>query len=315
LIFLATGLTLEDRKAVRTVILLTGITLFFIDRSCLMDSLSHTWATFDENKRSGGPLGYGSNQTAAFLAQFAMFFWGFVKFMKRIKVKLLCYALLATTILATMYTFSRGAYLAILVSVLALAILKDRKLLVVLGIFLFTWQVVLPTAVQQRVSMTQSSNGRLEASAQERVNLWAAAKDSIASSPIVGTGYATFQLGQHTDDLSDTHNWYIKVLVETGIIGLVFAILLIQQMLALGYHLFKRAGDPLYRGLGLGLFLAVVSCAVANFFGDRWTYLEITGLLWVVVGAAVRAKELESSEETTASDEVDPSLAMMPQGA
>jgi putative inorganic carbon (HCO3(-)) transporter len=115
--------------------------------------------------------------------------------------------------------------------------------------------------------------------------------------------------------LKDTHSWYIKVLVETGIFGLVFAFLLLQQMLALGYRLFRRTSNPLCRELGLGLFLAVVSCAVANFFGDRWTYLEITGQLWVVVGAAVRAKELESSEETTASDEVDPSLAMMPQGA
>jgi putative inorganic carbon (HCO3(-)) transporter len=95
--------------------------------------------------------------------------------------------------------------------------------------------------------------------------------------PFWGAGCATFQLGRHTDDLKDTHNWYSEVQVETGIIGLVFATLLLQQMPALGYRLFSQTSDLLYRGLGLGLFLAVVSCTVANFFGDRWTYLEITG--------------------------------------
>ena len=77
LIFAATGMVVEDRKAVRMVIIITAFALLFIDRSFLLETFSRSWTTFDENKRSSGPLGYGSNQTAAFLAQFAMFFWGF----------------------------------------------------------------------------------------------------------------------------------------------------------------------------------------------------------------------------------------------
>src|SRR5580704_2840486 len=70
LVFVAAGLVIEDRKAVRMVILITAFTVLAIDRSCLMDSLSRSWTNFDENKRTVGPLGFGSNQTAAFLAQF-----------------------------------------------------------------------------------------------------------------------------------------------------------------------------------------------------------------------------------------------------
>ena len=291
LVFVATGLVVEDRKAVRTIILITAVALLFIDRSCLLDSMSHSWSNFDENKRSGGPLGYGSNQTAAFLAQFAMFFWGAGQFVKRIKIKLFLYGLVALTLVATMYTFSRASYLAVIFSVFVLGLLKDRKLLLLAACFLLTWQVVVPTAVRERIKMTEDSNGHLEASAQERVNLWEAAKRSILSDPIFGTGYATYQLKAHVDNLRDTHNWYVKVMVETGVIGMIFVLLLLQQMLTLSYRLFKTGGDPLYRGLGLGLFLAVCSCIVANFFGDRWTYLEITGLLWVVLGAGVRALE------------------------
>jgi putative inorganic carbon (HCO3(-)) transporter len=298
LVFVAAGLVVEDRKAIRTVVLITAISLVFIDRSCLLESMSRTWSSFDEDKRGGGPLAYGSNQTAAFLAQFAMFFWGFTQFVKRKKMKLFGYALVATTIFATMYTFSRGAYLAILFTVLVLGLLKDRKLLLVLTVFLLTWQTVVPTAVRERVTMTENANGQLEASAQERVDLWSNAWNSIQRSPIVGNGFATFQLGEHVDNLKDTHNWYVKVMVETGIIGLSMALFLLQQMLALSYRLFRRATDPLYQGLGLGLLLAVCSCMVANLFGDRWTYLEITALLWVLVAAAARASNLIESDLT-----------------
>jgi O-antigen ligase len=299
LVFVATGLVVEDRKAVRTVILITAISLFFIDRSCLLESMSRSWANFDENKRDGGPLGYGSNQTAAYLAQFAMFFWGAGQFLKRKKMKLLCLGLVGITVFATMYTFSRGAYLAILFSVFVLGVMKDRKLLLIGAIFLVTWQAVVPTAVRQRVTMTQNANGQLEDSANERVKLWQAAEESILSDPIFGTGFATYQFTQHVDNLKDTHNWYVKVMVETGIIGLVIIMVMIEQMLAVGYRLYKRAEDPLYRGLGLGLLLAICSCIIANFFGDRWTYLEITGPLWVLVGAALCATHMPEENPAT----------------
>jgi len=177
--------------------------------------------------------------------------------------------------------------------------MKDRKLLVLLGIFLLTWEAVVPTAVRQRVTMTKSSSsGRIEASAQERVDLWTNAEQAFLRSPIVGNGYATFQLEEHVGDLRDTHNWYVKVLVETGILGLIPVLFMLQQMLSTSYRLLKRATDPLYSGLGAGLFVAICSCLVANCFGDRWTYLEITGLLWILLAAAIRATQftLESPE-------------------
>jgi O-antigen ligase len=261
--------------------------------------MSRSWATFNEDKRSSGPLGYGSNQTAAYLAQFGMFFWGFVQFLKRKKLKLLCYGLVAATIFAILYTFSRGAYLALLVTVFILGVLKDRKLLLVGAVFLLTWEAVVPTAVRERVTMTQNSSGQLEASANERVKLWQAAADSILSDPILGSGFATYQYTNHVDNLKDTHNWYVKVMVETGIIGLIIVLFMLQQMLAVGYRLFKRAEDPLFRGLGLGLFLAIWACIVANCFGDRWTYLEITSPLWVLIGTAICASQMPESNSTT----------------
>jgi putative inorganic carbon (HCO3(-)) transporter len=309
LLLVAASLVIEDRKAVRTVIIITAISLLLIDKSALAESLSRSWTTFNEDKRDPGPLAYGANQLAAFLVQFAMFFWGFLQFLKKRKYKLASYAIVGVTLIAAMYTFSRGGYLAIIVSVFFLALLKDRKLFIVLAIFLCTWQFIVPPAVTQRVTMTTDANGALEASAQERVDLWEQSRDMFEHSPLIGNGFATFQFGSHVANLKDTHNWYVKVLVETGIIGACFALALLYQMLQSGYQLFHKATDPVYRGLGLGLLLAVISCMIANCFGDRWTYLEINGLLWILVAAAIRAR---SMMDVPVQDAAIPSLKADP---
>jgi O-antigen ligase len=287
------------------VILITAFTVLIIDRSCILEFRQHAWANFDESKRDVGPLEYGSNLTAAYLALFAMFFWGFLQFIKAKKYRLIGYGLVALTLYATMYQFSRGGYLSVLASVLVLGVLKDRKLLVILGVFLLTWQLILPTAVRERVTMTKSANGQLEGSAQTRLDLWKESWESFGHSPLVGNGYGTYQFGQHEGNLTDTHDWFIKVLVETGVVGMILYLVLLQQMFALAFRLFRRGKDPMYRGLGLGLFLALCSAMISNCFGDRWSYLEVTGPLFVLVAAAVRANQLAAEEPLAEPSPVD----------
>jgi putative inorganic carbon (hco3(-)) transporter len=311
LVFVAASLVIEDRKAVRTVIILAAISLLLIDKSALGESMSRSFAHFDEDKRDAGPLGLaGTNGLAAFLAQFSLFFWGVTHYVKNKKYKLMGYGLVAITIFATLYTFSRASYIALIVGVILLGILKDRKILLVVFVFLLTWQTVVPLAVTERVKMTENSNGQLEASAGTRIKLWEEAKVSMMSNPVFGMGYDTFEFGTHAGNLRDTHNWYVKVMVETGLIGIAFALLTFQQMLSLSYRLFKQAKDPLYQGLGFGLVLATAASMILNFFGDRWNFLEIIGLLWILIAAAIRATELDampSSESVAVVDKAAPS--------
>jgi O-antigen ligase len=228
-----------------------------------------------------------------------MFFWGFAQYVRNKKHRLICYGIVATSLFATMYTFSRASYIAVVAGAALLGIFKNRKLLIVVFVFLLTWQTVVPSAVTERVTMTQDSNGQLEASAAERVKLWEAARDSFISSPIFGTGFATFQFGSHVDGLRDTHNWYVKVLTETGLIGAAIALAMLLQMVKVAYGLYKHGEGPLYQGLGFGLLLACAATFILNLFGDRWTYVEINGLLWILIGAAIRVSDMPASETDT----------------
>jgi putative inorganic carbon (HCO3(-)) transporter len=91
--------------------------------------------------------------------------------------------------------------------------------------------------------------------------------------------------------------------------------MLLVQMLAAGYRIFRKAEDPLYQGLGLGFVVATCACIVTNCFGDRWTYIEITGLLWILAGACLRANQLmllsPASDGTEANAE-RPAMSLAP---
>lgn len=293
--FFASSLVLEDRKQIRTALIILSISVLLVDRSALLESLSHSWVVFDENKRTSGPIAYGPNQLAAFLTQFGMMFWAFGRVLKRFKVKILFYGAAAFTLITMVYAFSRAAYIATLVAMGVLALLRDRKLLAVLAVFLITWQAVVPAAVSERVNMTHDANGNLEASAQERVDLWEQSKQLFMSNPVTGIGFGAFQFGEHTDKLKDTHNYYVKILVETGLIGFIIFSMMLYLMISAAWRLFRsahQASDPLYEAIGLGMLLIMVSALVLNGFGDRWSYVEINGLLWVMMGITLRAQML-----------------------
>ena len=76
LVFVAAGLVIEDRKAIKTIVMIAAASVLLVDRGSLRDSMSRSWEHFDENKRDGGPLSFaGSNGLAAFLSNATIFFW------------------------------------------------------------------------------------------------------------------------------------------------------------------------------------------------------------------------------------------------
>jgi len=73
--------------------------------------------------------------------------------------------------------------------------------------------------------------------------------------------------------------------------------MLVKMFLA-GFRLRRMEdSDGFLPGLGLGLAAMVVACAVANCFGDRWTYIEETGFIWVITAMAIRGHMILTAPE------------------
>ncbi|PYP93180.1 MAG: hypothetical protein DMG65_01530 [Candidatus Angelobacter sp. Gp1-AA117] len=289
LLFVVTMAAIRTRRQVQLVLLLVCFSILVVDRSALMNVLSHNFSHFDEGKRDGGPLGYaGSNGLAAFEAQCSCFLLGFAAYEKRRLRKFALYGLVAITLYCLLYSFSRGGYVALLAGLLVIGILKNRKMVLVVAGLLLTWQLIVPVAVQERINMTVDEDQHLEESANQRVQLWTDAQELVRSNPALGTGYATYMYMGRVEGLKDTHNIYVKVLVETGVIGMVVFLWLLARLFSTAWRLFRQSGDAFSNGLALGLLSLLGCLLVANLFGDRWTYIEVNGLVWVLFAIAAQ---------------------------
>ena len=186
-----------------------------------------------------------------------------------------------------MYSFSRGAYIGLVVGLLFIGIVRDRRLLPVLVLLLIFWKSILPLSVVERIEGTIVeegpartdivSIGGVTLETAKRTDVWDEAFSYFLSNPILGTGYDT-----HLRLTGwDTHNVYLKFMAEQGIIGLFIYLWLYALALRSGWRLYKQADEELVKALGFGFTCAVVGSIVVNFFGDRWTYIQLGGLYWI----------------------------------
>jgi hypothetical protein len=102
--------------------------------------------------------------------------------------------------------------------------------------------------------------------------------------------------------------------VETGVFGLALFLWLLGKTFRVGLSFSRKAKDPFYASLGLGLAAWLVTAFVANLFGDRWNFLQVCGYLWVIAGMVAHAMKVEQSEppEEDAAEEVQ---AILPEDA
>jgi len=289
LLFLASAYAIRSKRQMQILILIILISFLAVDQLFIRNTLAHNLSHFDESKRDPGALGYaGSNGLAAYAAQLTCFILGLAAFEKKMLRRLALYALAAVGAVALMYTFSRGGYIGFFAGLLTLGVLKKRVYLAAVVALLLTWGMILPASVQERINMTYSKTSGLESSAQSRVELWQDASQLILENPVFGTGFATYRFIGRVGDLRDTHNFYVRMLVETGVIGLAIVLILMAKMTWLSRCLY-RIEDPFFKGVGLGLLSLCAVMVVVNLFGDRWTYIEINGVLWAMLGIAARA--------------------------
>ena len=289
ILFLVTA-AVRSKGQIRFLLALMCLSVLMMDRSNYGTVAGRDFSRFSNDLRDEGSMGYaGANGLAAFQAQFAVFLLALAAFEKKRLVWLGLLALAAFTGICLMLALSRGGYLALAAGFLFLAAVKQRKLLVFLLIFCLVGVPLLPNAVRTRVLMTYDENGgELDHSSETRVSLWEDAMQAFEANPLFGTGFDTFAYGEHLNSYKDTHNFFVKVLSETGLVGIAIFLWFLWKTYSTGYRLARKAQDPFLASLGLGLACWVVCAAVANFFGDRWHFLQVNGYMWVIAGLVAR---------------------------
>lgn len=288
----------RDDKQLKTVILIaTFVILFIAVREYRNFSEG---SAFSYDKRSEGPfwvVGLGANHLGAFFAEYGAFLVGLFLCDDDKKRRLLYLATVLFSLHPLFFAYSRGAYAAAFIALVVFGLVKKRSLLILATVIVVSWQTLLPVTVAERIAMTESPGGRLEGSAAHRLELWEEAKAMFHEKPIFGVGFGGFGYAVSPGEtLTDTHNFYMKVLSEQGIIGITLFVTLLARALRSGWQLYRLAQSPFYKGLGLGFFACILATSVSNMFGDRWSYFVLGGYLFVFWGVVDRAILIEKKK-------------------
>jgi|SRR5579859_149917 len=299
LIFFIAASAIRTPKQMTLIISLMILSVVVVNRNYHSTVGGRDFSQYSDSLREAGPLGYaGENGMGAFQSEMAIFFIGLACFVRKVIPRIVLWGVAMSSVYCLLLTFSRGGYLGFLVGLLVLGIIRERKLLFVLAILLVSWQSLVPNAVRERVLMTYQQGEGLDASAEERVTIWQDAVDVITRNPLLGTGFDTYAYMGRVGDYKDTHNYYLKVFLELGLIGLAVFLWELRTVGKMTWQLFRASEDPWLSGLA-GAFFAMLFCAVVvNFFGDRWTYLQVNGFFWVLVGLISRALFILKEEQT-----------------
>ena len=132
---------------------------------------------------------------------------------------------LLSTLGGLLCTESRGAYIAVALTVLTLLI-SNKKLFKKMLPFILILAVGLPAILFIRFK--NSPPGDLFVSNQSRLNIWKESFRIFTEHPILGLGAGTENIHQllisrlHVDR-AHTHNLFLQIAAEGGIIGIIFA--------------------------------------------------------------------------------------------
>jgi len=308
LLYFMTVNLLKTKKDIKYVVLLMIIALFLADYHYYLNVKDRSLEHFRWELKEGGIFhDLGGNELAAFFTHFFFLPLGLLYFEKNKFIKIYYFLVISFTLYPILYLFSRGAYLGLLMGLIGIGILKKSKtLIVVVLITILSWQTLLPSSVVERIQMTESENGEIDPSAAGRLDLWRACIVQFTKTPILGAGFNTYKYFGPGN--RDPHNEYVKILSEQGIIGIWLFISVLYFALKYSIILNKKATDPFFKGLGLGISGTVIACIITNMFGNRWSYIQLGSFFFVSMALIVRANIIEEEQKKTKALPIDPKL-------
>ena len=208
--------------------------------------------------------------------------------------------------LFTIYaTQTRGAWIGVLVMVMVVMWLRARWTLIFVPLILGAAFFALPS-VRQRVSGINSgecvSETDCKSSVLWRQKQWEAALRSASPVKIatIGAGLRDVDvtLGQFT------HNEYVRLLVETGVLGLIATVVLYKQLLDITIAGYRNEKRPYERDLMLAFLLVLVSRLVIAASDNilvlvvlEWYFWAFAAIVVVESGAYDRARFAHLDDE------------------
>ncbi len=206
-----------------------------------------------------------------------------------------------------LFTLSRASYLALIPLVGGLLVFSHRKLLIasLFALSLALAPFLLPKAVTDRVLHTftqpfhpgQAEIGgfRLDTSTSARLKSFQEVVfDAWPKHPVFGYGVTGYKF---------LDSQYLRVLVETGLVGLLAFLWLQISLFRRARDVLRTSQDPLYKGVALGFLVGFIALIVHSIGTNTFMIVRIMEPFWLLAGLVMAIPLLNAEEAKGAPSE------------
>ncbi len=220
----------------------------------------------------------------------------FVFYFKNIFVKFVFLGIFMAGLINVAFTMSRGSIISLLIAIYIMLIFIDRRF-IVLGII---GLLILPFVLPQSLLIRIMSIGNLkDSSSAYRISIYLATINMIKDFFFTGVGLGSFKEVYHIYAFSasksfHTHNTYLMVFVEEGILGIItfLGIILFSSKEIISYFINNKNK---YRYLAIACFSGIMGASVQALFEHIWHNFDLMLVYFIVllVGASLTKKLTE----------------------
>jgi putative inorganic carbon (HCO3(-)) transporter len=216
---------------------------------------------------------------------------------KGIAKKLMLLAALGITMLAMVLTFSRGCWLGAMFAIALLAVMIDRRFIILGILALMAMPFVLPETIINRF-MSIGNMG--DSSTSYRVYIWlgtlAMLKDYWFSG--IGMGITSFNTvypiySYNNVTTPHSHNLFLQIVVEYGIVGLII-------FAGVMYNFYKETIISVFKNknvVTMGFISGVSGFMIESLFDHTWYNYRVVLIFWIVIALGILSTRFSIKEE------------------
>jgi putative inorganic carbon (HCO3(-)) transporter len=201
-------------------------------------------------------------------------------------------AVAAAGILVTTYT--RGAWVATVIGLAIVGLLQSRRVLWLMGASVLAAVLLLPSVGSRLSDLSQERTafGAPGNSLVWRFEYWQQAL-ALQDDPVFGIGLRGIEL--EDDDAAAAHNDYVRLYVETGIVGLLAYLWLFVTLYREAIRTYRRAPPGVGRGLAVALLATLTGIVILSMAANVISQLVILWYFAAIIVLALVAAQLPSS--------------------
>ncbi len=284
-----------------------GMALHGIYQFVMAVPIPDSWTTQSESsvRTRAFSITGSPNILGAYLVMTAPLFAGFSYTAKKPFWRLCAWAAVGVEMVCLLATYSKGAWVGMVVAVLLFAILYDRKIFALLGLGV-SGALFIPSIVS-RIQFLFTDDFAAASAAGGRSMRWALGRELLAANPWRGFGLGRFggavamqnQYLEITEEFQYFYldNYYLKIAVEMGYFGIAAFLILVLFLVVSGIRSYARVRHdgmaPLSAGILSGLTGVLMHCLFENIFEEPY----MMALFWGLAAALILLPRLVRREK------------------